>query len=295
MIHLPKHLHTAFPCRMMWAMEDLNQTQVILLCLLVSFVTSIGTGVITTSLLQEAPQNVTQTINRVVERTVETIVPQESGPSVVTKETTVVVKEEDLVIDAIKNSRGNLVWIVDADAPNSAAAKTIGVVVKSDGTILADKRYINSRGDYNAMFFEGGQSYPVSVLATSRKSNAVFLKLDMTAGPPRVFKLAPVANSDSLQLGQTVIAMGGKGREAVSIGRIVSLAPEGTVAANSTSTKPIAIIETDTPLRDTLAGSILLNLNGDLVGFENYDVSSGRESVYSAINLLKQENQASFQ
>ena len=79
---------------MIWAMEDLNKTQIVLLCLLVSFITSIGTGIITSTLLQEAPQTVTQTINRVVERTVETIVPQETkGPSVVTKETTVVVKD----------------------------------------------------------------------------------------------------------------------------------------------------------------------------------------------------------
>ena len=43
--------------------DDLNKNQIILLTLLISFVTSIATGIITTSLLQEAPVEVTRNIN----------------------------------------------------------------------------------------------------------------------------------------------------------------------------------------------------------------------------------------
>ncbi len=274
-------------------MDDLKPTQIVLLCLLVSFITSIGTGIITSTLLQEAPQNVTQTINRVVERTVQTIVPEgNSSPSVVTKETTVVVKEEDLVIDAIKNSRANLAWIMGKDSFGQIGVRTIGVVVKKDGTILTDKRYINLRGSYTAKFFDGSE-YPVSVLVTSKKTNAVFLKLDTSSAPSRTFSPAPLADSDSVQLGQSVIAMGGKDKEAVSIGRIISINP--VAGQTSTSTKVNATIETDSPLKDLLPGSILLNLNGALVGYESYDPDTGKEGLYTAINLIKQENTAQFE
>jgi len=53
--------------------EDLNKTQLLLLTLLVNFVTSIATGVLTVSLLDETSPTVTQTVNRIVERTVDTV------------------------------------------------------------------------------------------------------------------------------------------------------------------------------------------------------------------------------
>ena len=85
-------------------MEDLNKHQLILIVLLITFVTSIATGIITFTLLSEAPVEVTQTINRVVEKTIERVVPAEGQPEKVI--TTVVVNEEDRVLDTIaKNEK----------------------------------------------------------------------------------------------------------------------------------------------------------------------------------------------
>ena len=55
--------------------KDLNKTQLILLALLLSFVTSIATGITTVTLMEQAPSSVTVPINRIIKQTVEKIVP----------------------------------------------------------------------------------------------------------------------------------------------------------------------------------------------------------------------------
>lgn len=53
--------------------EELSKSQLILLMLLVNFITSIAVGVLTVSLLAQAPTTVTQTVNQIVDHTIETV------------------------------------------------------------------------------------------------------------------------------------------------------------------------------------------------------------------------------
>jgi len=60
--------------------KDLNKPQLILLAILLSFVTSIATGITTVTLMEQAPSSVTVPINRIVRQTVEKVVPAEGSP-----------------------------------------------------------------------------------------------------------------------------------------------------------------------------------------------------------------------
>lgn len=55
--------------------KELNKSQLILLAILLSFVTSIATGITTVTLMQQAPTSVTAPITQIVKQTVEKIVP----------------------------------------------------------------------------------------------------------------------------------------------------------------------------------------------------------------------------
>jgi len=83
--------------------EQLTKTQIILLTLLVSFVTSIATGIVTVTLMDQAPPAITRTINRVVEKTIQTVVPDTTQTASVKKEI-VIVKEQNVVADVVEKT-----------------------------------------------------------------------------------------------------------------------------------------------------------------------------------------------
>ena len=58
--------------------KDLNKPQLILLAILLSFVTSIATGITTVTLMEQAPTSVTVPINRIIRETVEKVVPAQN-------------------------------------------------------------------------------------------------------------------------------------------------------------------------------------------------------------------------
>src|SRR3989338_6667060 len=84
--------------------KDLNKPQLIMLAILLSFITSIATGITTVTLMQQAPSSVTVPINRVIKQTVEKIQQVEGKTTV----QTVIVKEEDLVVDAIAKNASSV-------------------------------------------------------------------------------------------------------------------------------------------------------------------------------------------
>ena len=129
----------------MYAMdlEHLTKHQIILLTLLVSFVTSIATGIVTVSLMDQAPTGVTRVVNQIVEHTVEKVIPSTQGAAVVTTEKTVVVKDDDLAAQSIATVQKSLVRITAAGGEFLVAR---GVLVDNKGTALTDKSALLASG-----------------------------------------------------------------------------------------------------------------------------------------------------
>ena len=141
--------------------KDLNKPQLILLAILLSFITSIATGIVTVTLMQQAPSSVTVPINRIVRQTVEKIVPVPGKESV----QTVIIKEEDLVVDALAKNESAVFSITrevqDIDGKIIEVSAGQGFIVSNDGIIVADSSLVfdnsvfyvkNSSGKFKAEF-----------------------------------------------------------------------------------------------------------------------------------------------
>src|SRR5580698_3542228 len=119
--------------------EKLTKSQIVLLTLLVSFVTSIATGIVTVSLMQQAPPAVAETVNRVIENTIETVATSTKGQSaaaVVTQQKTVIVNESDLIAQAVKQAAPSVVEIYTSNT-DSPQFLGLGVIVDASGTVAA--------------------------------------------------------------------------------------------------------------------------------------------------------------
>lgn len=239
-------------------MEDLTKHQLILLTLLVSFVTSIATGIITYTLLQEAPVEVTQTINRVVEKTIERVVPEEGSKGETIKEVTTVVSEEDLVLDSIDKNSKSIVRLKTFGFDGSEIFSGIGIVVSETGVIVVDSSSFTS-GNYSATFYDG-TSYNISKSYKDPNSGFTFLKIGKAASDSYKFYPVSFGNPNSLRLGQSVIAIYGRDRNTVSIGRVSDIKKDEGGA--------VVQIGTDVKYIKQNLGSPIVNLSGDVVGVE---------------------------
>ena len=118
--------------------KDLNKTQMILLVLLVCFVVSIATGIVTVSLMQQVPKSVPQTINRVIERTINNV----TTPAPVTKEENV-----------IGNSNATVQIFMPDDttgAPNTTPLGK-GVIISEVGLVLVENSILQAKDSYKIM------------------------------------------------------------------------------------------------------------------------------------------------
>lgn len=257
--------------------EELSTTQIILLALLVSFVTSIATGIVTVSLLAQAPPAVTNTVNQVVERTIETIVPADSGGKTTTvKETTVVVKEDDLITASIAQSFGKTGRVhqnTASTSPVSGLAAEIG-----NGLILTDASLVDK--DHLVSFSNGEAVFSV-VQKFPTLGVAVLGPKDASSTPPG----APyrVGDANALKLGQTVIALVSVTSERVSIGAVASKSALADVGKEN----KVSVRTIDTNITaDIIPGTPLMNIFGDLVGvYTGASALNGRGSFVAASDI----------
>lgn len=253
-------------------MEHLTKQQIVLLTLLVSFMTSIATGIVTVSLINQAPANTTNTVERVIQDTVAAALPSanlaavgQSGSS----ESTLT-----LAIDAVHKST---VQIKEYGVTDSVSG--LGVVVNSRGTVMTDKSVIAGLNN-DGITYPNGKSYRAVVIQLQTNGDLVFLQPLIPANQASSTYFVPVSIAKFPKLGETVASLGGIDVGILGIGVI-----DYIVNAGASST-PSAISTTIAPSKIS-RGSPLFDISGNLIGLRTSSLSSASSTQFYLIAPIK--------
>jgi len=246
---------------MVMQLEELNKSQIVLLTMLVSFVTSIATGIVTVALIEEAPTDVTRIVQRVVERTVETVIPAETQQAtVITTERTIIIKESDLIAAAIADNKGRIVSVINAD---SGAFVSLGVFIDTKGTLAMDASALTEGGTY-AVDTGEEEALPAEVSYEGGARGIALLKVTADR-----IGVEPIAASEiALQLGQTLVAFIGNG--SITQGIATKLGDGGYIGTSIQGAK-------------IAPGALLISVEGEVVGISTGASREIGESSFAPI------------
>jgi len=258
-------MHASYTCLM--DIEQLSKSQMLLLTLLVSFVTSTATGVLTVSLLEETPQTITQTVNRVVERTIERVELSDAGASVITRETTVVVKEEDVLGDSVQIHANRIVSI--HVGTTTAAVIATGLYLPNQGLVASATDGVV--GDNLIIAFPDGSAFAGNVVETTKSGITLIQPVLQEEEVLPIISGYEFSTLEGIRRGQSVFALTARGL--VEIG-IISLVEGSLIETN--------LIQSRLPY-----GTTLISTLGDVVGMHVAVTENSGAQFISAEEILK--------
>lgn len=161
-----------------------------------------------------------------------------------------------------------------------------GFVVLDAGLILTNKHVAEDKDAEYDVITNDGDKYDASVLAIDPFQDLALLKIDNSKLPA-----LELADSDSLQIGQTVVAIGnalGEFRNTVSVGVISGLGRSLTAGSGLTGQQEILeeVIQTDAAINQGNSGGPLLNLEGKVIGI-NTARASGADNIGFVLPINK--------
>ncbi len=139
-----------------------------------------------------------------------------------------------------------------------------GFIISSDGTILTNKHVAKDQEADYTVLTNDGKKYPAKVLALDPVQDLAIIKIEGSN-----FPVVKLGDSDNLQIGQTVVAIGnalGEFRNTVSVGVISGLGRTITASGGGMSETLEDVIQTDAAINPGNSGGPLLNLKGEIIG-----------------------------
>jgi len=175
-----------------------------------------------------------------------------------------------------------------------------GFIVSEAGMILTNSHVVaDQEADYT-VFTNDGKKYPAKILARDTFRDLAVIKIEPEKTINKKgkvdlesFSVAELGDSDNLQIGQTVIAIGnalGEFRNTISVGVISGLGRQVTASGGGIIETLEDVIQTDAAINRGNSGGPLLNLKGEVIGV-NFAMAQAAENIGFAIpaNIAKKD------
>ena len=216
--------------------EGLTKSQIFLLTLLTSFVTSIATGIVTVALLDQAPPVITQSVQRVIQATIEQAASSNTKPPVAAAVAvplqTPPPKERDLS-EIVQDVLLSVVRIHDTE---TTLFLNFGVVLDAEGIIVTDATGFELGKEKATATFSDGTSQRLMVRGRDAKNSLIFFSAAIAS--TSVEYVPATLDRGEVSLAQTVIALIGKTAPRVASGIVVT-------STESSAEAPVAVVTTN--------------------------------------------------
>ena len=189
-----------------------------------------------------------------------------SGSSLTTEQVADLVSPSVVVITTEQVVYSQWSWYGQNQVESGAGS---GVIISSDGYILTCAHVVDGASTITVTI--GDKDYTATLVGEDTTSDIAVIKIDADGLPP-----ATVGNSDSLKVGQSVMAVGNPLGElgGTVTGGMISALNRSVTLQGSSSVNTMSLIQMDASVSPGNSGGGLFNMNGELVGIVNAKSSS---------------------
>jgi len=158
-----------------------------------------------------------------------------------------------------------------------------GFFVSSDGLIVTNRHVVGADNVEYTVYTNDGKKYDAKVIARDQVLDIALIKVTGSGFPH-----LKLGNSDNLEVGQTVVAIGNalaEFKNSVSVGVISGLSRSITAGDGTGTTELLdKVIQTDAAINPGNSGGPLLNLASEVIGV-NVAVVQGSENIGFALPI----------
>ena len=189
-----------------------------------------------------------------------------SGSSLTTEQVAYLVSPSVEVISTEQVVYSQWSWYGQNQVESGAGS---GVIISSDGYILTCAHVVDGASTITVTI--GDKDYTATLVGEDTTSDIAVIKIDADGLTP-----ATVGNSDSLKVGQSVMAVGNPLGElgGTVTGGMISALNRSVTIQGSSSVNTMSLIQMDASVSPGNSGGGLFNMNGELVGIVNAKSSS---------------------